>query len=213
MYGKQEHLRFHLRTLDKLISVWFQVWNLPVFRSHRTEVRTLETQEDGMYFYPIALGAPVFAALIRGVRPVTLSISTGKLDVQLGLVDSTLHLYAWDPGAEGMLELVKQKVLAIRSLPKEEQIELGWEHFHIMQLLNTPYWTQILAGEMRSAGNFRWIAHGDATVHTGEFGAQVTPDFMLAGEGASFICYDRENDRLVGGTAAPDIWNKMKRES
>ncbi|MBE5767646.1 MAG: hypothetical protein E7335_10915 [Clostridiales bacterium] len=208
MYTKKSTLRFNAQSISKLNAIWFQIWSFPLICNERTQINTLIPKEDGLHFYPMDLGPYVFSAMTSNINPASYSISTKSISISLSLADSTLSMFAIDEEAEFLLEALKNHVKGIKHVDIIGEAKLGWEHYNVAHLLNSPHWVQILSEKMREENrkDFRWIGGKSNSACADELPAHVIPDFMLVGSGDNFICYDRENDRLAGGCKSKDIW-------
>ena len=203
-------LEFRVKTLAERIGLWFVVWGMSLFRDQLTEVITESPMDDGSYLLPFCLGSERFGALIQDVHPVMLVCRTNKLTIRMDLHSSMFEMIALDDTSKRVFDLIKQQIMALKSVPKVSIPALGYDHRGIVATMKSAYWAEKIASAMSVAGPLTWLPERSAKPGSGDPVTRSHPALIYAGEGSRFILYNRANDRLIAGSDAPDIWEALR---
>lgn len=196
-----------IKSLSGKLGAWFFLWQLPMFKSLRTQVTTQSWEDDGRYSFPLCLGERRFTALIQGVHPTRLTLEGASMLLSFDLSRAEVHILPCTAAAEPVAQLVRQRLLTLRKVPVFKVPTIGYDYHDIHSLAKSAYWFDKLWFALSDAfpGAVVWVDKGSCGPMSGELPAGAQPELIIAGDEERFIVYDTANDRLTGSLGAPDI--------
>ena len=205
--ASEAKLEFRVNTLSERIGIWFYIWRMSLFSSLPTEVVVESAIDDGYYRLPLCLGEERFGAMIQGAHPELLICESPQIRIRMDLKSSMFEMKAQKPETCRLLDVVKQRIMALEAIPEVRIPAVGYEHKRVVARMKSRYWAEKLGDAMKAAnvGNVAWVEARRTAARQDDPVSTASPDLIFSGVGDRFIVYDHMNDRLMGGCAALDI--------
>ena len=203
-------------TREEFVSIWYQLWELPFFRSFSTQVKTSDPETYGEYTFPAGMPMPVFEGMVRSIEPMSFIVKTPDFRALLNLPKGILYLSGSGALFQQIGPMLQSSVP--RMIPRPyTTLTLAYNHTYLSAYRFKPNAGAVMLMRMQNivgmSHRLQWahLRAGEA-LQSGPLPEKGRPYLIMVSDetGRNVIVCDANNDRLAGFGNVPDLLQLSK---